>query len=596
MHPDAVMAAVILAQDRPLKPAIPIAPQHRNMKTRLPALILLTALSALSLRLSAAPLDTAFTYQGRLADGTNAATGLYDLRFALYDASAGGNLVAGPLTNSSTPLTSGLFTVALDFGASVFNGDTRWLEIGVRSNGSPEDFTVLAPRQALAPVPYALQALSAGSTSAGLSISQQPSTNQVLVNDDLLINATNNGAGTWTAMRATVGSVLGSLNASLVSSALSNATFTAGSNNLPTDAYKTVSRMYIGTNFPSGGPGGDILFPDWSGPKWQSGAAIVDWGEHGWLGAPGLSQPLNELQIMANWRAALAAYSGYTFYPSSGLGPGFQMGGSGYFGDSFWFQYNTAPGSLSLGNSKLVSFITQTSPSNVIGYASIRGVANSYTSDRAMLRFYAGPRHALDNSAVGDGIELGGTTGNGWELRGPLIQEQKQAPGSVSCPLDFNAAYCVTISALASNMTFFTTNRQAATTNYEQRVFVIRSGPATISATWPAWAWLTSAPTNFGPAQVLRLSLESVGPGETNILASASLGTDPTTVPYDSDATNFFARANITSLQEKAAINDLVVALKNGNVWPSLHAVYPFIGSASSSHALNLVSTNYTIT
>ena len=208
LHPDAVMAAVILAQDRPLKPAIPIAPQQRNMKTRLSALILLTALSTPSQRLSAAPLDTAFTYQGRLAEGTNAASGLYDLRFALYDALAGGNLVAGPLTNSSIPLTSGLFTVALDFGASVFNGDTRWLEIGVRSNGSPEGFTLLAPRQALAPVPYALQALSAGSTSAGLSISQQPSTNQVSVSDDLLINATNNGAGTWTAMRATVGSVL----------------------------------------------------------------------------------------------------------------------------------------------------------------------------------------------------------------------------------------------------------------------------------------------------------------------------------------------------------------------------------------------------
>jgi len=29
---------------------------------------------------------TAFTYQGRLNDGANPASGIYDLRFAIYDA------------------------------------------------------------------------------------------------------------------------------------------------------------------------------------------------------------------------------------------------------------------------------------------------------------------------------------------------------------------------------------------------------------------------------------------------------------------------------------------------------------------------------
>ena len=498
------------------------------MKTLPPPLILLIALSLLTSQASAALLGTAFTYQGRLTDGTNVASGLYDLRLALYDALADGNLVAGPLTNSPIGVTNGLFTLALDFGTSSFKGDARWLEIGVRTNGSAEDFTLLAPRQELAPVPYALQALSAGSTSVELSIAQQPSTNSVSINDDLLINATNNGAGTWTAKRATVEAVLGSLNADLVSAALSNATFTAGSTNVPTDAHSTVPRISIGTRYPSGRPGGDIVFPDLSGPKWQSGAAIMDWREHGWLGTPGASQPLNELQITANWRAALTAYSGYTFYSDSGLGPGFQLGGSGFFGDSFWFQYNTASGNPGLGNSKLVSFITRSSTSNVWAYASLRGVANSYSSDRAALRFRAGPYHALYDTPLGDGIDLGGTTGNGWELRGPLIQEQQQISGPTVCALDFNTAYCVTINAATSSMTFFTTNRQAALTNYEHRVFVIRSGPEAVTASWPNWAWLSATPTNFGPGQVLRLSLESVGLGETNILATAQLGTDPT--------------------------------------------------------------------
>ena len=156
-------------------------------------------------------------------------------------------------------------------------------------------------------------------------------------------------------------------------------------------------------------------------------------------------------------------------------------------------------------------------------------------------------------------LSLGGTTGNGWELRGPLIQEQKQASGSASCPLDFNAAYCVTISAFASNMTFFTTNRQAATTNYEHRVFVIRSGQAAISATWPAWAWLTSAPTNFGPAPSA-----PAFPGERwrrgdkhprlRLPRHRSHHASPTTLTPPVS----LRRANITTLQEKAAVNAFV--------------------------------------
>jgi hypothetical protein len=50
---------------------------------------------------------TAFTYQGRLNDGTAAASGSYDLRFAIYDAGSAGNLIAGPITNSPTAVSNG---------------------------------------------------------------------------------------------------------------------------------------------------------------------------------------------------------------------------------------------------------------------------------------------------------------------------------------------------------------------------------------------------------------------------------------------------------------------------------------------------------
>src|SRR4051812_18122700 len=71
---------------------------------------------------------TAFTYQGRLNDGAIPASGSYDLRFRIYDALSGGSAIAGPLTNSPTAVSNGLFTVTLDFG-NPFPGAARWLEI-----------------------------------------------------------------------------------------------------------------------------------------------------------------------------------------------------------------------------------------------------------------------------------------------------------------------------------------------------------------------------------------------------------------------------------------------------------------------------------
>ena len=104
---------------------------------------------------------TAFTYQGRLGKGTNAANGFYDLRFGLYDASSGGNLVAGLLTNTATAVSNGLFTVTLDFGSGVFAGNACWLGISVQTNGAGA-FTTLSPYQALTATPYAILASGVG--------------------------------------------------------------------------------------------------------------------------------------------------------------------------------------------------------------------------------------------------------------------------------------------------------------------------------------------------------------------------------------------------------------------------------------------------
>ena len=116
---------------------------------------------------------TAFTYQGRLNDGAAPATGAYDLRFAVYGVAAGGGPLAGPVTNSAVAVSNGLFTVILDFGAGAFDGGPRWLDMGVRANGSATDFTALAPRQPLTPSPYALFAATAGTVPNGAITSSQ---------------------------------------------------------------------------------------------------------------------------------------------------------------------------------------------------------------------------------------------------------------------------------------------------------------------------------------------------------------------------------------------------------------------------------------
>jgi hypothetical protein len=134
---------------------------HTSLDARLAFLLLL--LSILTAQLSAVLAQgTAFTYQGRLNDGANAASGFYDLRFTVYDAAAGGAAVAGPLTNAAVSVSNGLFTVNLNFGAGIFNGAPRWLEIGVRGSGAGDGFTALAPRQALTPTPYSMFAANAG--------------------------------------------------------------------------------------------------------------------------------------------------------------------------------------------------------------------------------------------------------------------------------------------------------------------------------------------------------------------------------------------------------------------------------------------------
>jgi len=119
---------------------------------------LLTVVSTLDSRLSAAmPMGTAFTYQGKLNDGTGPASGTYDFHFGVYETAKRWSADRSGRYQQPRGRQHDLFTVILDFGASVFTGDARWLEVSVRTNGG-DAFTTLSPRQLLTPVPQALYA------------------------------------------------------------------------------------------------------------------------------------------------------------------------------------------------------------------------------------------------------------------------------------------------------------------------------------------------------------------------------------------------------------------------------------------------------
>ena len=146
------------------------------MKTPIPnlphlaRLAVLVLLSILQLQLSTIfAQDTLITYQGRLNDNGNPANGLYDLRFSLYDNSSGG-LPVGNNVIQTAPVTNGLFTSSINFGAS-FAGANRWLQLEVRTNGSGAGYTVLDPRQRVTAAPYSIYALAAATAATAGSAS-----------------------------------------------------------------------------------------------------------------------------------------------------------------------------------------------------------------------------------------------------------------------------------------------------------------------------------------------------------------------------------------------------------------------------------------
>ena len=116
------------------------------------------------------PPGTMFTYQGQIKLDDVPYTGTCDAFFSLWNdpvltdaglAQVGPTIVFGGDAPTAPPIdvVDGLFQVELDFGATVFGVEARWLEIGVNCPADPTlaNLETLVPRQHVTAVPFALQ-------------------------------------------------------------------------------------------------------------------------------------------------------------------------------------------------------------------------------------------------------------------------------------------------------------------------------------------------------------------------------------------------------------------------------------------------------
>jgi hypothetical protein len=107
-----------------------------------------------------------FTYQGKLGNGGAPANGTYQFECKLFDIEQDlplqSSIQIGATQTVVAQVQNGIFTMRLDFGAASFAaGQNRWLEIGVRLNGTNDSYTVFSPRQQINSVPFAVRSLNA---------------------------------------------------------------------------------------------------------------------------------------------------------------------------------------------------------------------------------------------------------------------------------------------------------------------------------------------------------------------------------------------------------------------------------------------------
>jgi hypothetical protein len=587
------------------------------------SLILLIVLIAASLAANDLMAQgTAFTYQGVLADGAAPANGTYDLAFILRtNAGTGGNQLGPGLTNTSTLVSHGLFTVTLDFGG-VFDGSPRFLEIYVRTNGA-SGFTQLNPRQAITPTPYAILAQTAAmaqsvpwSAITGIPAGDTP--------DVIGANATNNDILISNSIPQTItGDVTGTRSGASIATTLANTP--AARSHLGLGTMATIGTnnpsVYNTTNYGTLWMGTNVSYP-------SSVLQFNNLGSIQWFYDPpsqGIGSSLffntahpggGELQITSE--GSMSLNIGYSRQGGSVL----QIGSSGPTHEYINIQYDCSSSPTTtaytgpLGASKLFQFITRYNPipagitTNAALYDVHFGMLYQAldTNGAASLQLY-NPAPNWNGSGYGTNANLVGGTlvmeiyTNGTRINGHLIRQfsiTAQPVGATNVTIDFTTAGFQELN-LSTNANFSLSLTNITNGVIQHDIFV-RPGLNSYALAWPTnilWEsplGTDTAPTNIASSTVLHVHFTATGNANaTNFYAQALVSNYlPLTDP---DAIAFISSAGITNNTQKAALNALCASLKNHGLWAKQDVIYPYVGGNSNSHAFNLKDpTRYRIT
>lgn len=523
--------------------------------------------------------NTVFTYQGRLTDGGQPANGNYDLRFTLTDSLTLGNVIAGPVTNISTLVSSGMFTAALSFPSSAFDGSARWMEIGARTNGSTNAYTTLSPRQAITASPYASYSARAGVAVALLGGGAG------LTN----LNGTNIQSGTINSngLDAATKALLGGSQTNIAIGGVTNAGFLASSNDIPaaklfgtniltgtnrftkTATFSDMNFAQIDSNTTNSGgtwfgwasiSNGAISLPAFnqspggtasgSGggvrfylPNGNQAASVSVWGNHNGTNGPELLidstksihiRPTGDGGSLGSITMGQTGGSDLMLIQYSGVE---QLGAPGNTDGitTFPFAHSQALYWACIGTNG-ASGSTYAALPGIIGVANTNNTypdsPNQNFAD-GELWFYTHvpePTSVTPHTYAAIGKVMGKMRTNGWDFRGGMRQTRMAVTSSNTCPLDFDYQ-CVDITCGSPSVSFYSTNATGISTNYEGRTFIIRSGGLSRTLTWPNWSVLgatngTTLPGSLSPGQMIRLKLESLGVGESNRIATYTIGQD----------------------------------------------------------------------
>jgi hypothetical protein len=556
---------------------------------------------------------TAFTYQGNLSDGGRPANGSYDLQFTIYDSATNGTNVSVTITNLATGVSNGLFTLNLDFGNGIFSGPARWLEIGVRSNGNTGSFAVLAPRQALAPSPYAI---TAATVSGAVPASQltgtlaSPLLGGVYTGAVLFSNAANSFVGDASGVTNVQASKLtgavqipnggtGQTTASAALSALGG--FSLSSNNNVTGQVETFSNLNTLT-FPgfaySVTPNGTNLYmSNFVLLRFGTGGSVYNNPGHG---------PADEVQFTFGSRVAILPGYGQQHSGAIQMGSGTFGGAQGADCPLYFTEDSGATANNLLGYGSMVDYESSfwNGAGNLERYRTRVETEDTNGALRLNSYFFTAGGEGYLNPLIGQSpgtkgpIELWAGPATDPNVVGVVEHGRKTVDsvyvvqGSSNFGVDWDSTPIQDI-ALTQNINLTNVPSKWTRTNQsDAKTIRLFPGSLSFSISTPAnWIWSGVAPTTVAPSNVLRIKVEQdINSGGTWYFAeSDNFSYTPLTDP---NAQAFATSAGITNVVQNLAVQEFVLNAKMHGYWPQLVAAYPFAGGSSNSESWNLVATN----